>query len=344
MGNTIPFNISSSHPKIITKDRVQGLLLELLGLEEVTQPVNFTKELMEETEDGLCLFKVTYFNDLGEVVPGIVSMPVDAKNGSLAGVVCLPGTGGSADQVAHPYFHREHCDSGPLIGWGRELARRGFVTLSITLKGCEIRRGSLERWQETNNLLAPYGRSLMGVQVKEALLGARLLASFDYVDPERIGLTGMSLGGNVTWYAMACDPWIRAAVPICGGLGSLARVIHGDRVTLDRHSAYFFIPHLLRYFDHPEVVAACIPPRPFLMVSPTQDEDMPRSGVDELISVVASVYESIGYPECFQVRQPEGNHGFQKKYFEWMVEWFQHFLHKGYCIGGGRDFKNILEG
>ena len=100
----------------------------------------------------------------------------------------------------------------------------------------------------------------------------------------------MSLGGNATWYAMAAAPWIRAGAPICGGVGRMASVIHeGD---IERHSAYFFIPHMLRYFDHPEVVAACIPPRPFMMVAPTQDEDMPREGVDDLIQVVEPVYAS----------------------------------------------------
>ena len=329
MDSTIPKDIRPPHPERVPKEAVRGKLFELLGLDGVPEGVDFTAESMEKTADGLRVFRVTYANSLGEAVPGIVSMPLDAQERSLAGVVCLPGTSGSAERVSHPRFYRERPDAGPLIGWGRELARRGFVTLSVSLKGCEVRRGSIDRWQEANNLLAPYGRSLMGVQAEEALLGARLLASLDPVDPERIGLTGMSLGGNATWYATACDPGIRAAVPVCGGLGRLARVIHGDRVTLERHSAYFFIPHMLRYFDHPEVVVACIPPRPFLMISPTRDEDMPRAGVDELIEVVAPVYESIGCPDRFRVRQPEGNHGFRVEYFEWMVEWFEQFLTKG---------------
>ena len=83
---------------------------------------------------------------------------------------------------------------------------------------------------------------------------------------------------------------------------------------------------MLRYFDHPEVVAACIPPRPFMMVAPTQDEDMPREGVEELIQVVEPVYASSGHPERFKVYQPEGNHRFLPEYFEWMVEWFRRFL------------------
>ena len=57
---------------------------------------------------------------------------------------------------------------------------------------------------------------------------------------------------------------------------------------------------MLRYFDHPEVVAACMPPRPFMMVAPTQDEDMPREGVDDLIQVVETGLRVIGTPGAIQ--------------------------------------------
>ena len=123
------------------------------------------------------------------------------------------------------------------------------------------------------------------------------------------------------WYAMACAPWIWAGVPVCGGVGSMARVIH--HTTTDRHSAYYFIPHLLRHFDHAAIVAACMPPRPFMMIAPTEDEDMPREGVDELIPVVSQAYAEAGCPERFQVRQPKGNHAFLVEYFEWMADWFR---------------------
>jgi dienelactone hydrolase len=211
-----------------------------------------------------------------------------------------------------------------LIGWARELARRGFATLAISPKGSVTRRPSIEHWNLEGKLLTPYGRPQMGILVEETLRAARILAASEGVNPDSIGITGMSLGGNATWYAMAAAPWIRAGAPICGGVGRMASLIReGD---IERHSAYFFIPHMLRYFDHPEVVAACIPPRPFMMVAPTQDEDMPREGVDDLIQAVGQVYESLGHPEQFKIYQPDGNHRFLVEYFEWMVEWFRRFL------------------
>ena len=316
MQSIIPKGIRPAYPDAIPASAVRSKLVELLGLEEIPAAIDYTTESRQE-EDGLCTTRIRYENSLGETVPGILMVPQEKSACTRPGIVCVPGTGGTADEIAHRRFFMER----KLMGWARELARRGFATLAISPKGCEMRRSSLEEWATENKLLAPYGRTQMGVLVEETLKGARLLAAIPGVDANRIGLTGMSLGGNATWYAMACAPWIWAGVPVCGGVGSMARVIH--HTTTDRHSAYYFIPHLLRHFDHAAIVAACMPPRPFMMIAPTEDEDMPREGVDELIPVVSQAYAKVGCLERFQVRQPEGNHAFLVEYFEWMADWFR---------------------
>ena len=323
MSNVIPKDLRPVFSVDVSKDAVRSKLLELLGLDEIPKEIDFT-EGITQTEEGIRATRLTYTNSLSETVPGIIMVPLNASSQKLPGVVCIPGTGGSAQKIAHQRFYLEEDPPGMLIGWARELARRGFATLAISPKGSVTRRPSIEHWNLEGKLLTPYGRPQMGILVEETLRAARILAASERVDPDSIGITGMSLGGNATWYAMAAAPWIRAGAPICGGVGRMASVIHeGD---IERHSAYFFIPHMLRYFDHPEVVAACMSPRPFMMVAPTQDEDMPRKGVDDLIQVVEPVYGSLGYPERFKVYQPEGNHRFLPEYFEWMVEWFRRFL------------------
>jgi len=303
---------------------VREKLHELLGLEAIPSDVEFIRGEPEQQEDALIESRVAYRNSLRETVPGILLLPVDAGSGAIPGVVCVSGTGGDAERVTHPEFHLGAEDTGPLFGWGRELARRGYAALSITIKGTESRRKSENDWGIEAKLLAPYGRTQMGVVVEEALSAARLLAGLDGVDPDRVGLTGFSLGGNAAWYGMACDPRIRTAVAMCGGVGSMARGIHeGDP---ERHSSYWYVPHMLRYFDHPEIVSACICPRPFMVIAPTRDEDMPRSGVDELIRVVRPAYDASGHPEHFEVIQPEANHVFRIEYFERMVDWLRTHL------------------
>ncbi len=323
----IPGDLTPAFASPLAADQVRPKLMELLGLESVPRDTDFTAE-PSEIEDGVRLQRLRFANSMGETVPAVLCAPVEA-DGPLPGVVCVPGTGGSAERIAGALFNRPDEPNEPVLGWSRELARRGFVTLAVTVKGTEARwpSGTADGWNIEGKLLAPYGRSQMGLVVEEVLSAARVLASCDGVDADRIGLTGMSLGGNATWYSMACDPWIAAGVPICGSPSSLDVVSKlGDPL---RHSAYFYIPHMLRYFDHPDIVAACIAPRPFMMVAPTEDEDTPWEGVDLLKEAVPPVYEAAGNPEGFRVHQPAGRHMYRAEYFKLMVDWFERHLAGG---------------
>lgn len=311
------------YPESVPPGRTREKLLELFGMADIPGQVDFTVG-GSRVEDDIRLTDLSYANSHDETVPAILIEPLDNPAEHLPGVVCVPGTGGSAERMALERFYKDGPNEPPLYGWARELARRGYVTLAISPKGCHGRGTTEVSWYvELKHLLA-YGISQMGLLVEESLRGVRVLEAQDRIGNNKVGLTGMSLGGNATWYAMACAPWLAAGVPICGGVGQLESVIRGG--DLYRHSAYFYVPHILRYFDHPEIVANCIAPRPFMMVAPTSDEDMPKCGVDELIRTVAPVYREAGAGDRFRVYQPEGNHVFRFEYFEWMVEWFDRFL------------------
>jgi dienelactone hydrolase len=315
----VPDDVEPAFPSEPHPREIRTKLRELLGVELMPETIPVKHEEAEKTADGLVQTRLSFANVLGDVVTAILLQPAGAKRRSHPGVVCMSGTSGSAERITRAEFRRAKPDEGSLLGWARELARRGFVTLSLTLKGTVGRRVSVSFWEKQARMLAPFGRTLMGVMVDEALRGARILGETDVVDPQRLALTGMSLGGNVTWYAMACEPDIRAAVPVCGGVGSLRRqILEGDP---NRHSTYFYVPHLLRYFDHPQIVATCICPRPFMAIAPTRDEDMPKSGVDEFVRVVQPAYKEAGHPERFRVYQPESQHSYTQQYFEEMAKW-----------------------
>ena len=52
---------------------------------------------------------------------------------------------------------------GQLLGWSRALAQRGFATISISLKGSVVRRGTAAAWEGEAKLLEAYGRPHMGI-------------------------------------------------------------------------------------------------------------------------------------------------------------------------------------
>jgi dienelactone hydrolase len=317
--------MTAVYPVSVADEEVQARFCELLGLLDVPGPGSVPVDVGESEAgaDGVRVTPLRFRNELDEVVPCIL-MRLAGAGGELAGIVCMPGTGGSAEQISGERLHRPLRHRGPLHGWARELARRGFAVLAVTLRGTTARQPNPVERERESKAMEPFGRTAVGLRVREALQAARALGAADGVSADRIGLTGFSLGGQAAWLAQAVAPWIRAAAPLAGGLGSMAAVIReGD---LDRHSSPWYIPHLLRHFDQARIVRVCICPRPLMVLAPTEDEDMPKAGVDRLIREVEPVYAAAGKPDHFKVYQPPGRHLFRLEYFELVCQWFDRFL------------------
>ena len=313
-------------------------LLDLLGVDPAgAVGVEFEASASVFHGEGLQRIDLQYTNMLGETVPAIALVPDGAAPRSCGAVVCMAGTSGDAEQCVEPTLHKlppSGASRGPMCGWATELSRRcGVVTLSITLRGHDARNGRKAedageegayqaQWGTAEKLMRPFGQCMMGVMTDEALRGVDVLPrALRCVDPQRIAVTGFSLGGNVSWYSAACSTAIAASAPLCGGVGSMKVAIHqGDP---NRHSDYFYIPHFLRHFDQPQVVAECITPRPLFIFAPTLDEDMPKEGVEQLKAAVGPAYAGAGAAELLDVRQPEGYHEFTHELFGWLAAWVQ---------------------
>ena len=315
--------LAPANPQRVDACKVRDRFMELLGLEAVPDEVDYAPAGVDAVHQKIRVQSFRYTNLLGETVPAVLCAPVDVP-GPIPGVVCLPGTSASAEELAETDFGPDPQRGGRLVGWSQELARRGFATLSVTLMGCTARRTGEAAWTIRTKLLAPYGLSPVGLMADEGLRAARILQTVAGVDPQRLGITGFSLGGQMAWVGMACAPWIRAGASLCGSAGSMAHAIaDGDP---ERHGTHFYLPHLLRSFDHSRIFAECIAPRPVLVLAPTQDEDMPRSGVDELAAALAPVYAAAGVPQAFRVLQPDSRHLFRPEFFEAAAGWLTQAL------------------
>jgi dienelactone hydrolase len=92
-----------------------------------------------------------------------------------------------------------------------------------------------------------------------------LLQSLPYVDAERIGSAGCSGGAQQTFYLMAVEDRLQAAVPVC--MVSKFRTILDPE---DVHCACNHVPGIAADTDTPEM-AAVMAPRPSLIVTVTGD-------------------------------------------------------------------------
>jgi dienelactone hydrolase len=298
---------------------------DLLKIAVENPPVNVKVQSTRE-EDGVTIEDVSWESLDGEVVPAFVMRPAKAA-GRLPAVVCLHGSGGSRESMSTKQFgngpwQRPGAGSAHerFLGWARELARRGYLTLAMTQRGLDRRSPPINT---QSNALLVQGRTGMGAVLYEIRQGLTYLEKRPDVDAARIGMTGLSFGGITTFYTWLLDDRVAAAAPICGGVGSIAVFI--EQGSLGYHGTYWWVPGMLEKGDQADFAAA-MAPRPLMVWGPTEDIGMPKAGVDRFASIVRPAYERAGKPEALVIHQRPGVHEFSMQAFDALIEFFRKHL------------------
>jgi len=306
----------SDHAEIMEPENPVALKLsKILRVTRTSFPnimnYHFSVEIRNqiETSEGLALEEFR----LNNTIPGMIAIPRDCPK-PLPAVICLHGTGGSwENMMEQPFFSR----GGNIIGWARELARRGFATIAITQFSHPPRK---EPWDwEMPKLLLAYGKTAMGLMVSDVCTCVDYLLTRPEIDEQRIAVGGFSLGGIAAFYAFAIDARISAAFTFCGGVGSIRHLIKYGETRF--HSLYYYVPGIIsENLDHPQIVSA-IAPRPLLVYGSTKDAGMPLSGLREFESAANIAYQSLGAGERFKVIVEEGPHIMSMNAFETAARW-----------------------
>ena len=276
------------------------------------------------TAEGLVVEDLSWDSSDDETVPAYLIRPAE-RSGRLPAVICLHGSSGSRESMAAPTFGpgqwtRPGRDTPHIrmLGWARELARRGFIALAITQRGLDRREPPIN--VQANAMLVQ-GRTAMGEILYEIRQGLTYLKRRD--DVGKIGVTGMSFGGITSFYTWLLDNRVAAAAPICGGVGSLDSFIRLGR--LSYHGTYWWVPGMLQRGDHGDFASA-MAPKPLMVWAPTSDVGMPREGVDHFRERVAPAYAQARATRALQIHQPAGEHSFTLEAFEAMASFFDEFL------------------
>jgi dienelactone hydrolase len=318
---------ATTNPRQPFKNRKQamtafaGLLKIPLEPPRVSVTVKSTQQ-----EDGLVIEDISW-KALDEDEPfAYVIRPTNATK-PLAAIVCLHGSSGSREsEVAQTFGMGDwirYGDKVPqqrLLGWARELSRRGFLTLTLTQRGLD------RRLPDTNDQakdLLVRGRTLMGAIVQEIRQSVTYLQSRPDVDRSKIGMTGMSFGGITTFYTWLVDDRIAAAAPICGGVGSVDTFLKMGRRSY--HGFYWWVPDMLTLGDQGDFAAA-LAPRPLMLWAPTEDIGMPKEGVQHFVETARPAYEKSPAPKALVVHRPPGEHSFTLEAFAAMEKFFREWL------------------
>jgi len=149
------------------------------------------------------------------------------------------------------------------------------------------------------------------------------------VDADRIGLTGISLGGMITWLAAAVDTRVAAAAPLIGVHGfkwalnnnawqaraeSIPEVFREAAKDLGKEELDAEVvrsvwdkiaPGLVDKFDSPRSLPA-IAPRPLLVLNGEEDPRCPVKSLLQAADAARHSYQVLGSPDKFEVYVQDG--------------------------------------
>ena len=282
------------------------MLIEMLSLEEYLDggargvPEHEVTGVVER--DGYRVEKLYFESMPGLYVTGTLYVP-DGR-GAKPAVLYLCGH--ALDQKHHYQIH------------GHKLAKLGFVTLIVE----SIQRGEVRGhhhgtyhygWFHWYSL----GYTPAGVEVWNAVRAIDLLQRLPHVNGDRIGATGISGGGAMTWFTAAVDERIKAAAPVCS-TGTIES--HVCKRTLDHHCDCMF--WINSYMWDMADVGALIAPRPLLIASASRDWIYDVDSVKVVYEKLKRLYELLGAPENLRLVVTPGGHSYHEESRVAIYAWF----------------------
>ena len=178
--------------------------------------------------------------------------------------------------------------SDTMYSYGVDLVKRGYAVIAPDIICFEDRKGKdkfnidrdskamYERFKFCDYLVN--GTTLQTKTLHDLSVAVDVLCELEYVDKNRIGVIGHSLGGQEAILMEWFDKRIKVAASSCG-LSMMQDII--DNMVM--HSFYLYIPNMLKYCDFDEIINEITVDRKLIMSSGLKDErHCPLSGIDKI--------------------------------------------------------------
>ncbi len=297
--------------------------------------------------DSVLIERGTIQAEANEAIPVLIYKPVRTASTKLPVVICLHGTGGSKDQN----------DIRQLM---MRFVKKGIMAVAIDARfhGDRIAGGpncstcytqAITRAWENKDSLHQSHPFLYDTVYDLWRLTDYLVRRPD-VAKDRIGMTGISMGGIETWLAAAVDSRIKVAVPIIAvqsfkwslehdqwqGRAHTIWAVH-QRVTKDRGDSTVtradvetlwnkIVPGITGMYDCPSMLRL-IAPRPLLLLSAEKDVNCPLGGAEVAFRAATDAYRLQQASGKLAIRvTPNETHHLIAEHVELAIDWFSKWL------------------
>ncbi len=299
----------------------------LLGVPDIAAGELEVKQTTVYENDQVRIDDVSFVGLPGLRVQGFLTVPKRQTKPKPA-ILCLHGAHGSSHRTAG------------LLGrssYGRELAERGYVTFSPGMSGMftdQTEPGEDGRIWGRNILhrkAEMLGWSITGIDLYRFQRCVDFLETLPDVDKERMGVFGISRGGEFALHMSAADTRMKATVSI-GFFNDRVKkntILPGDApspmyflIRLGRDEYYH--PDMPNYFGDAEL-GWLTAPRPLMIQNGLQDANMYIPHAHPEFDKLHMMYAKLGIPERAVFDTPDVGHTVDKtNSFPFLDRWLNH--------------------
>jgi dienelactone hydrolase len=150
------------------------------------------------------------------------------------------------------------------------------------------------------------GYTPAGVELWNGVRGIDYLCSRPEVDPEKIGVTGISGGGATTVWVAAADDRVKVAVPV-SGMSDLESYVTNQ--VINGHCDCMFVYNTFRW--EWTTILALFAPRPLLFANSDADPIFPMDGNRRIVARLRRCYEMLGAKDKVDEYVSKGGHAYR---------------------------------
>lgn len=327
---------------------VKAAFHKLLDRPKVPLDVHPVSSVADETP-GLVVERLSFASETKadgatERVPTLIVRPKESR-GRRPAVIVLHGTGGSKDAMSP---------------WLEELAKRGIIGVAIDARFHGDRSGGAKGSAAYVAAITRAWKTKPGEPMTHPFYYDTcwdLWRTLDYletrddVDPKKLGMIGISMGGIETWLAGAVDDRVAVAVPAIAvqslkwglehdgwhGRANTIKAAHEQAAKdtgEDRVNARVCLklwnkvtPGILGPFDCPSMIRL-FAGRPLLILSGEKDLNCPIAGAKLAFAEAEAAYKDAGAPDRLKIMVAQGvghsvTNAQRQAALDWFVQWLK---------------------